>query len=474
MKVVGSGSKRFFCANAATEKSRFPSTKTLPNYVLETPMTKITTLANGMRVATEEGFGKTGTVGVWIGAGSAFEDNRNNGTAHFLEHMAFKGSDKRTKKDLEMLVEMQGGMLNAYTTREHTVYVMQGFRENVPVMVDILSDMLQRSLFKTEDIEYERSVINEEKTFVEKNIEEVVFDYLHMGAFEGTSLGLTILGQPVNINAIQQADLLKYIQTHYTAPRMVLVGAGAVKHELLVELAEQYFSNLKPNINMDVDFQSQEVPFHACDIRDDSLGKADEMYIALGFEGVGWSHPNYFVFMMIQFILGKWESRLGGGDHIASHLARAISKNQLAQSFQTYSTNYKNCGLFGVSGVVHAEHSTQFCEEVLKAIRELPDLLTDELMEATKVKVKINSLMNLDGSYQIAEDIGRQILTLGRRLTPAEVSMRVDAITKEDLITCLNDNFVDASLNFVAIGPQQQYLPTYDMLQKWTRRSNFE
>jgi processing peptidase subunit beta len=164
--MMRSGLKRAFSSMPAME-ARFPMS------VTNAAATEVTTLANGLRVASEGGHGETATVGVWIDAGSRYETAKNNGAAHFLEHMAFKGTSKRTREMLEVEIENIGGHLNAYTSREQTVYYAQCFKNDIPQAVDILSDILQNSLLDPDAIERERGVILREMEEVEKSQEEV-------------------------------------------------------------------------------------------------------------------------------------------------------------------------------------------------------------------------------------------------------------------------------------------------------------
>jgi mitochondrial-processing peptidase subunit beta len=216
-----------------------------PDYVLRAPSTDITTLDSGMRVASETVQGsETATVGVWIDAGSRYETAENNGAAHFLEHLAFKGTAKRTQQQLEMEIENMGGHLNAYTSREQTVYFAKVFKSDVGKAVEILSDILLNSKMEESAIEREKDVILREMTEVNKHQEELVLDHLHATAFQGTGLGRTILGTEENIVNMHQRHLKDYVATHYTAPRMVIAGAGAVNHDELCGLAAQYFGSV--------------------------------------------------------------------------------------------------------------------------------------------------------------------------------------------------------------------------------------
>ncbi|CAE7155143.1 unnamed protein product, partial [Rhizoctonia solani] len=214
------------------------------------PLTEISTLSNGLTIATESHpHAQTATVGVWIDAGSRAETDATNGTAHFLEHMAFKGTGRRSQHALELEVENLGAHLNAYTSREQTVYYAKAFRKDVGAAVDIISDILQNSKLETGAIERERDVILREQEEVDKQLEEVVFDHLHAVAYQGQPLGRTILGPKKNILSIKRDDLASYIKSNYTADRMVLVGTGGVDHRELQELATKHFSNLPVSSN---------------------------------------------------------------------------------------------------------------------------------------------------------------------------------------------------------------------------------
>ena len=233
-------SKYSFASVASTSSSI-----ELPEYVLRAPSTDVTTLESGLRVASETVQGSaTATVGVWIDAGSRYETAENNGVAHFLEHITFKGTSKRTKQQLEVEIENMGGHLNAYTSREQTVYFAKVFKSDVGKAVEILSDILLNSKLEDAAIEREKDVILREMTEVNKQKEELVLDHLHATAFQGTGLGRTILGSEENIVNMKQQHLKDYISTHYTANRMVIAGAGAVDHNELCDLAAKHFGNL--------------------------------------------------------------------------------------------------------------------------------------------------------------------------------------------------------------------------------------
>lgn len=207
------------------------------------PTYQTSILPNGLTVASESMPGtKTATVGVWINAGSRADNPKSSGTAHFLEHLAFKGTNRRTQLNLELEIENLGSQINAYTSRENTVYYTKCLAEDLNQNVDILSDLLTKSKLEERAIENERYVILQESDEVDKMYDEVVFDHLHSVAFKNQDLGRTILGPRDLIKTINRNDLKDYISTNYRGDRMALIGVGCVQHEELVQLGEKFLA----------------------------------------------------------------------------------------------------------------------------------------------------------------------------------------------------------------------------------------
>jgi mitochondrial-processing peptidase subunit beta len=406
-----------------------------------------------LTVATEaQPHAQTATVGVWIDAGSRAETDKTNGTAHFLEHMAFKGTNRRSQRSLELEVENLGAHLNAYTSREQTVYYAKSFRKDVPIAVDIISDILQNSKLESGAIERERDVIVREQEEVDKQLEEVVFDHLHAVAFQGGSnnlvhylfvflfclgqpLGRTILGPKANILSIQRADLASYIKTNYTADRMVLVGTGGVEHNNLVALAKKHFASLPVSptplplggtSHAKPTFIGSEVR-----IRDDDIPTAN---IAIAVEGVGWNSPDYFPMMVMQGIFGNWDRSLGSSSLTSSRLSHIVSTNNLANSFMSFSTSYSDTGLWGIYLVSeNLRNLDDLAHFTLKEWTRMSVGPTEVEVERAKSQLKAGLLLGLDGTTAVAEDIGRQIVTSGKRLTPQEIEIAVDAVTVDQI-----------------------------------------
>ncbi|MEE1556222.1 MAG: pitrilysin family protein, partial [Alphaproteobacteria bacterium] len=208
---------------------------------------KMTTLANGLRVISEgrEGL-QTTAVGVWVDAGARYETVSNNGVAHMLEHMAFKGTESRSAQDIAVEIESVGGHLNAYTSREHTAYFVRVLKEDLALSVDILADILQRSTFAEEELERERTVVIQEIGQSEDTPDDIIFDRLQEVSFPNQALGRSILGPVEGVANMGREVLFDFMGQHYGASRLLLCAAGAVDHDDLVALAERNFGGLRP------------------------------------------------------------------------------------------------------------------------------------------------------------------------------------------------------------------------------------
>jgi processing peptidase subunit beta len=308
---------------------------------------------------------------------------------------------------------------------------------------------------------------------VDKQLEEVVFDHLHATAFQGQPLGRTILGPAENIQSIQRDDLVNYIKTNYTADRMVLVGAGGVPHAQLVELAEKHFSGLatEPHTSSasamaaaqkrKPDFVGSEVR-----IRDDTIPTAN---IAIAVEGVSWKDDDYFTALVTQAIVGNWDKAMGNAPHMGSKLSGFVHKNDLANSFMSFSTSYSDtgwalsldfydlwaneCSLWGIYLVT--DKLTRIDDLVHFTLREWSRLsynVTEAEVERAKAQLKASILLSLDGTTAVAEDIGRQIITTGRRMGPEEIERVIGAITEKDVMSFAQRKLWDQEIAVSAIG----------------------
>lgn len=468
-----------------------------------------------MRVATVETSDSTVTVGVWIDAGSRYESRESNGAAHFLEHMTFKGTAKRTRHQLETEIENMGGHLNAYTSREQTVYYAKVFEEDLGRGVEILSDILGSSRMRESDIEAERSVILREMEEVEKTVEEVIFDRLHLTAFRDDPLGFTILGPVENIENLRASDLRKYVDTNYTTDRLVVVGVGAVNHEELLQHTEKCFSGFRekpmyePHIpTKKPTFRGGELlyqsgsggvasPFHSSSgmgslgtISSGQLGDTSSLgewgHFAIAFEGVGWSSEDSLTFMLMQTICGTFKreegqsARNNSGNVLARNVLNRMEREQKAlneacaktttttesssveaaepppqlvvESFSAFNTCYKDTGMFGVYGACTADALPLLVEELMFGINRLCCSVTSTDLERAKRELRFMLLSNLENTTLIAEDVGRHLLVYGRRISAEEMDMRLDAIDAEEVKRVATQYLQNGEIAVTALG----------------------
>ncbi|KAK6482662.1 mitochondrial-processing peptidase subunit beta-like [Huso huso] len=449
--------------------NRYRASQAASQVVLNVPETKVTPLENGLRVASEDSGLSTCTVGLWIDAGSRYENEKNNGTAHFLEHMAFKGTKKRSQLDLELEIENMGAHLNAYTSREQTVYYAKAFSKDLPRAVEILADIVQNSTLGEAEIERERGVILREMQEVETNLQEVVFDYLHATAYQATALGRTILGPTENIKSINRNDLVEYITTHYKGPRIVLAAAGGVSHNQLIDLAKHHFGNLPSTYKGGAPamppcrFTGSEIR-----VRDDKMPLA---HIAIAIEAVGWSHPDTIPLMVANTLIGNWDRSFGGGVNLSSKLAQMTCQGNLCHSFQSFNTCYTDTGLWGLYMVCEPNTIEDMMHFTQREWMRLCTSVTESEVIRAKNLLKTNMLLQLDGSTPICEDIGRQMLCYSRRIPLPELEARIDAIDAKTIKDVCTRYIYDKCPAVAAVGPIEQ-LPDYNRIRSgmyWLR-----
>lgn len=417
-----------------------------------------------MEVSTQT-FGDTASIGVWVDSGSVYENQKNNGVAHFLEHMIFKGTDKRPNQHfIETEVENMGGSLNAFTSREHSAYYMKVLKDNIPNAVDILSDILQNSKFEPKLIDEERGTILSEMEHVQSKEAEVVFDQLHAAAFQGSSLGRTILGPVENIKSINRDDIQSFIKQNYTGQRMVVAAAGAIDHDTLVKQVEEKFKSIQAGGQSPREAIANPFVGSELRVRDDSLPL---VHFAVAVRGLPWSHPDFFTLELIQTMIGSWDVSLAAGKNLSSQLAEVVATEQLAESYSTFFSCYQDTGLFGNFGVARPEKVDDLVCEMMKEWQRIATSATKTEVERNKQKLITTSLIQYDGTSKICEGIGRQMLTLGRRISPQELYLRISEITVDDVRRVASTLLTDVSPAVTAVGPTSNF-QDYSFTRGWS------
>ncbi|NER26037.1 MAG: insulinase family protein, partial [Symploca sp. SIO1C2] len=259
----------------------------------------LTTLDNGFRIVSEHMPGLQSTsVGVWVLAGARHETASQNGIAHFLEHMAFKGTQSRSALQIAEAIEDVGGYINAYTSREVTAYYARVLQADVPLAVDVIADILQNSVFDPDEIELERGVILQEIGQALDTPDDVIFDWLQEQAYPDHPLGRTILGAPERVKNFQQADLREFVAAHYQPQQMILSAAGAVDHEALVRQAEDLFAQFERGH----DHQARPASFQGGEYAKDRA--LEQAHFTLGFAAPGYCHDDIYAAQIYSSVLG--------------------------------------------------------------------------------------------------------------------------------------------------------------------------
>jgi processing peptidase subunit beta len=445
---------------------------TVKDALRQAPAAKITKLSNGVRVATEYMPGETATFGVWWDTGSRYETDNNNGVAHFLEHMFFKGTKRRTVHELEVEIENMGAHLNAYTSRETTTFYAKTFKNDIRQGMDILADILRNSVIHEDLVEREKDTILRESQEVEKNMEEVVFDRLHETAYRETSMARTILGSEDNIKQMTRDMLLDYRASMFIGPRLVIAGAGPFEHEEFVKLASELYSGVPttPTNNKPLELVPAKFTGSSIRLRFDDM---DQCHVALAWPTAGWGDGDNFTLMVIQALLGSYDSSAPNpSTYSYSGLVNAYNTEGLGKGFNTFNCQYSDTGLFGVYYQGYATRMQRASWYVLEEIRRLAYNIDEKALHNAKASLISSLCTALDGSTVRCEDVGRQVLTLGRRIHPLEAIQRVENVKISDIQAVAKRYFWDRDFAIAAIGPTWE-LPDYLWMRRRTYAARF-
>jgi len=321
-------------------------------------------------------------------------------------------------------------------------------------MVEILSDIVQKSNIDQGAVQREKDVILREMEEVNKDTTELLFDQLHAVAYQGHALGNTILGPEEHIRGMTQQHLKDFTKRNYTADRMCLVGAGGISHENMVKLAEQHFASLPISSNpIPLGGQSRpQTQFTGAEvrIRDDTM---PTMHLAIAVEGVSYRSPDYWPMLVMSAVFGNWDRGLGASPLLSSKLSHIISSNNLANSYASFSSSYSDSGLWGINMITeNLSNIDDLVHFTLKEWTRMSIAPSYAEVERAKSQTKAALLLSLDGTMAVADDIGRSMVTLGKRYTPKEIERYVDGVSVEDIKRCAQTYLWDKDFALAAIG----------------------
>lgn len=413
---------------------------------------QLSTLENGLRVATETLPGmESVTVAVNVAVGARYEEENEGGLSHMLEHMAFKGTKRRTARDIAEEMDMVGGNMNAYTSLENTVYHMRVLKDDVPLAVDMLADILQNSTFNEEELEHEKQVILQEIAMHQDTPDDLIFDHFSETAYPGQPIGRSILGTPELVSGYKQDDVIRYIGKHYHTSNMVVTAAGNIEHEGFVKLVGEHFNLLSTSASV----APEKAEYISGNRR--TRKALEQLHVVLGFDGVSFHDKDYYTYQVLATLLG-------GG--MSSRLFQEVrEKRGLAYTVQAFLSPYSDSGILGIYAATSEERAPEMlpvlCDEVVK----LQDGINDLELQRSRNQLKSSILMARESSSAIAEWIGKHLLCYGRYKPASEVTARIDAVTKEDVIR-VSHTLVDQNrITLATLGPQSE-LPDYDAIRE--------
>lgn len=403
------------------------------------PDLKITRLPNGLTVVTEAMPGlATATLGVWVGAGSRNERPEEHGLSHLIEHMAFKGTATRSARRIAEDIENVGGEINAATSVEQTSYTARVLGEDAEVALDVLGDILTRSVFEAGELAREKGVILQEYAAVEDTPDDVVYDAFTEAAFPDQPIGRPILGRPDTINSFDKAAIEAYLAREYTPGRMVLAAAGAVEHDAIVAAAEKHFGSMPAGEGPEAvagryGGGERRMP-----------RKLEQANLVLGLPGLSFRDDNYYATHLFAQVLG-------GG--LTSRLWHEVRETRgLAYEIHAFHWPFSDCGLFGIGAGTSGSDLPGLVEVTLGCLREAADTVDSAELARAKAQLKVALLSALETPGGRIERTARQLLAWGRVIPAAEVIAKVDAVTPDD-VRAAGRALIAGAPTLAAIGP---------------------
>lgn len=398
------------------------------------------TLADGMRFVTDRMDSvETVSLGVWVNAGARNETAEINGVSHLLEHMAFKGTARRSALDIAVEIENVGGHLNAYTSRESTVYYATVLKEDADLALDIVSDILMNSTFADDELARERTVVLQEIGQANDTPDDIIFDTFQETAYPDQPLGRAILGTTDIVSRMPRETLKGYIDAQYGSDRMILSAAGNLDHDALAGLAEKTFAGVSPS--------SAEAPIPSVYTGGDNreIRDLEQAHLVMGFDGVGYDDDDYYPLAVLS-------TALGGG--MSSRLFQEVrEKRGLVYSIYTFSSAYQDGGLFGLYAGTGADEVAELVTVVCDELRRVAsDPMDDGEIARSRAQIKAGVLMSLESTSSRAERVARHLQVYDRIIPVDEIARRIDAVTAED-VRRVAERLLSSAPTLTALGP---------------------
>jgi predicted Zn-dependent peptidase len=380
-------------------------------------------LPNGLRVISEAMPGVPSvTIGIWVENGSRFETPEQNGISHFLEHLFFKGTARRSATKIAEEIDAVGGVLNAFTSKEYTCYYAKVLAEHLPLAIDLLADIFRHSRFDPAEIDRERAVVLQEISQVEDTPDDYVHDLFNLHYWPGHPLGFPICGRAETVRQFGQRDLLDFLVARYQPNRIIIAAAGNLTHATLVEWVEREFGDLSGATGAG----GEPAPVPAFEVYTEEKA-LEQVHICIGTRGVAQCAAERYAGYLLS-------TALGGG--MSSRLFQEVRERRgRAYSVYSFLSSYRDAGYLGI----YAGTSAEWVEEVISVIAvELRKVAASGLAveELTRVKnqLKGNMLLGLESSDSRMNRVAKNEIYFGRDISPDQVAARIDATSNDEVV----------------------------------------
>ncbi|MDE2480759.1 MAG: insulinase family protein [bacterium] len=405
-------------------------------------MYKKTTLPSGLRVLTETMPAvRSASIGIWADVGSSLEVPQQRGISHLVEHMLFKGTQRRTAREIAEAMDGVGGNLNAFTDKETTCYYAKVIDKHVPLAMDVLADMFLHSTFDPTELAKEQKVVLEEIKMYEDSPDELIHDLFLQTMWRGSHLGDPTIGFVDTVTALAPNDLRAHMARHYAPNSVVVAAAGNVEHERFVELVAECFASFAGTSDAFQPDAPLATPATLVRQKD-----SEQAYVVMGSRGLGARDER-------RYALSVLDTLLGGG--MSSRLFQEIrEKRGLVYTVYSFQAAYREAGLFGIYAGTSPEN-VQACVDVigeqLGALRDVR--VGEDELRLAKEHIKGSLTLALESTSSRMIRLGRNEFTLGRQMTPEEIESRIDAVSAEQITELANELFTPEQLGLCVLGP---------------------
>jgi predicted Zn-dependent peptidase len=400
---------------------------------------RVTRLPSGLTVVTER-MDRVETVsfGAYVAAGTRHETAEENGISHFLEHMAFKGTEQRTAAAIAEEVEAVGGHINAYTAREQTAFYVKLLKEDLALGADIIGDILTHSTFEPEELERERGVILQEIGQTNDTPDDVIFDHFQETAYPSQPMGRPVLGTEERIRAMPRAALMSYMRRHYTADNTVIAAAGNLAHEQVLDLVAMHFDDLATTPAP----AALSALYGGGEFRESR--DLDQVHIVLGFPSVSYADTDFYPTMLLSTLLG-------GG--MSSRLFQEVrEKRGLVYSVYSFTAPAMDGGLFGIYAGTGESEAAELVPVTLDELHKVQGQVTEAELGRARAQLKASLLMSLESTGSRCEQLARQMQVFGRVVPTDETVAKINAVTAVDVQRAAARVF-RAAPTLAALGP---------------------